>query len=138
MSPQDPMPFGKHKGVKICDVDPSYKSWMLKQEGFKEKNPDLAACFEGKAPTVDELETDTAEDLLMSDAPDGFGDWWWKQYGKNLRREKSSLYLGYLRVALEAWKAGQHDLHLRAQGYDGIPSDSKPYNNSTDPNFPQF
>jgi hypothetical protein len=98
------MPFGKHKGVKICDVDPSYKQWMLKQEGFREKNPDLAACFEGKAPEPKEVETDAAEDLIMADAPDGFGDWWWKQYGRNLRAAKSHLYIAHLRVALEAWK----------------------------------
>jgi len=128
MTSEDPMPFGKYKGQKLKDVPLDYRKWLISQEGFEQKNPDLFAFFSGKAvSTPSEAETDAAEDSLMSDAPDGFADWWWKQYGKNLRQIKSPMYVGYLRVALEAWKAGLADLRQIENSYPNQPRNPSQY-----------
>ena len=36
------MTFGKHKGKPLGDVDRSYFDWLMKQDGFADKNKDLA------------------------------------------------------------------------------------------------
>lgn len=40
---EDEMPFGKYKGEKLRDVPSGYLQWLIKQDGFKQRNPDLAA-----------------------------------------------------------------------------------------------
>ena len=40
------MPFGKHKGVRIADVPPDYKAWLLGQPGI---DPYLATALRARA-----------------------------------------------------------------------------------------
>lgn len=44
LTPQDKMPFGKHKGVKICNLPRSYVSWAL--ENLPEMDPELRTVME--------------------------------------------------------------------------------------------
>lgn len=107
MTLKDPMPFGKYRGVPIGDIPADYKAWLVKQDGFATKNPELHALFTGAPSTATPAETeiDTLEEELMLTAPEGFAEWWWAQYGKNLRKVKSPHYLPYLRISLTSWKS---------------------------------
>lgn len=45
MTPQDRMPFGKHKGVKLCNLPKDYVQWAL--GNLPDMDPDLRTAFEG-------------------------------------------------------------------------------------------
>ena len=47
MTPQDRMPFGKHKGVKLCNLPKDYIAWAL--GNLSDLDPDLRTAFEGLA-----------------------------------------------------------------------------------------
>ena len=106
MTANDPMPFGKHKGMPIKDVPQEYKDWLLKQEGFEKNHAELCAVFKGQPPSAKETQVDAEEDLILTTAPQEFQDWWWAQHGKNLRKHNSDHYIAHLRIALGAWRAG--------------------------------
>ena len=132
MTANDPMPFGKHKGTPINKIPKDYQAWMCKQTGFEDNHPELFAIFSGKSPAEpEESELDAQEDLIMSSAPEGFSDWWWEQYGKNLRRQKSPQHIAFLNVALTAWKAA-----LKTKPIPQPPVKPKPNNEPLDENVP--
>lgn len=43
LTPKSPMPFGKHKGVKICNLPASYVRWALENMNL---DPDMRAAME--------------------------------------------------------------------------------------------
>ncbi|MCY1465055.1 hypothetical protein D9M71_831560 [compost metagenome] len=44
--PPSTMPFGKHKGAKLCNLPKDYVSWALKN--MDALNPDLRAALEAQ------------------------------------------------------------------------------------------
>jgi len=112
MSGDDIMPFGKygHKGTptKLKDVPRTYFEWLMQQEGFAQKNPQLAAWIkegDNATATPKEVENLTIGNDLLERAPVGFKAWWVAAYGERLRKQGEMHYIPYLRVAVEAWKA---------------------------------
>jgi len=87
------------------EVPKDYLQWLLKQDGFAEKNPAMAKYIKGEpdAATPKELENIKVSETILAKAPEAFKHWWSVAYGERLRREGELYYIGYLRVALEAW-----------------------------------
>jgi len=106
MTDRDLMPFGKHKGKPMGEVPKDYLKWLLGQDGFADKNKEMAAYIRGEksAATEKELDNIKVETELLKDAPPAFKNWWTIAYGDRLRKQGELLYIPYLRVALEAWK----------------------------------
>lgn len=112
------MPFGKHGKTKLGDKAltlkevkdqyPDYVTWLLAQDGFKEKNAALYEYFTTgpKEPTAAEAANNNAEDQILSVAPQEFKDWWKAAYGERLRKDGNTLYIGYLRVAFAGFQTG--------------------------------
>jgi len=42
MEDSDLMPFGKHKNHRLDDIPASYLLWLYDQDGFKNRNAELA------------------------------------------------------------------------------------------------
>lgn len=105
MTDRDLMPFGKHKGKPMGEVPKDYLAWLLKQDGFTEKNKEMAAYIRGdkSAATEKELDNIKVEDEIMKSAPPAFKNFWAVAYGDRLRKQGELLYIPYLRVALESW-----------------------------------
>lgn len=113
MKPTDLMPFGKHKGIPLKDVPKDYISWLIVQEGFKDRSPALYAFFargedipDPKAVATDKaLSTEllAIKNDLLNSAPEGFKAWWQQAYGR-LDTEGPNTLIPYLRVAIEAWR----------------------------------
>ena len=122
MTDIDLMPFGKHKGVPMGSVPKSYLKWLLDQEGFADKNPPMAKYIRGEpdAATPKELDNIKASTEILAKAPRAFVNWWSIAYGERLRKEGELHYIGYLRVALEAW------LHCEGIHFAAPPSPSSP------------
>jgi len=99
------MPFGKHKGKPMGEVPKDYLQWLLKQDGFTEKNKEMAKYINGEpdAATPKELENIQVASQLLLKAPVEFSNWWSVAYGERLRKQGELMYVPYLRVALEAW-----------------------------------
>lgn len=55
--------------------------------------------------TKTEAKNINAEKDLLAMAPPGFQVWWFRAYGNRLLKDGEVLYVPYLRVALEAWRA---------------------------------
>jgi hypothetical protein len=106
MTDRDLMPFGKHKGKPMSEVPKDYLAWLLKQDGFVDKNKEMAAYIRGEkaAATEKELDNIKIEDELMKNAPPAFKIWWSVAYGDRLRKQGEIVYIPYLRVALETWR----------------------------------
>lgn len=56
------MPFGKHKGEDIEDLDDNYLNWLMEQEWFIEKYPSGAKAVESELAFREEW-------LLIGDIP---------------------------------------------------------------------
>lgn len=113
MTGSDPMPWGKYKGTPLKVVDKNYLQWLLKQDGFAEKNPAMAAWIKNgdfASSTPKEREVLATEELLLNSASVPFRQWWFRCYGDRLRKGGEVHYIAYLRVALSAWDAANRQL----------------------------
>ena len=98
------MPFGKYKGTPIADLPYTYKAWLLDQDGFADKHPQLADCFRGRdVSTPKENENLAIEAQLLLSMSEPFKRWWLRAYGERLRKQGEFMYIPYLRVAIAAW-----------------------------------
>lgn len=125
MTDRDIMPFGKYKGKLMKDVPKSYGIWLIEQEGFEDKNPDLFLYFtEGAAVSgsASEHDMDEVEARLLKPTTPEFKRFWFQSYGERLRKNGGEgVYLSYLRVAIAAWSACLNppkDL----PGFPGVPA----------------
>lgn len=115
MTGREPMPFGKYKGTPLKDVPKDYRRWCEEQDWFEERWSDIADYWSMQSSDPDRAEvvmaTKTeakninAEKELLSQSPPGFQVWWFRAYGNRLLQQGEVLYIPYLRVALEAWRA---------------------------------
>lgn len=108
MTSSDKMPFGKHKGLTLAEVPKEYAEWLCKQDGFKEKNPQLYAYFtngESASSTEAERALVAEGERLLTSMPVPFQMWWDSAYGIRLRNQGPAHYIPYLRVAIAAWTA---------------------------------
>lgn len=121
MTDRDPMPFGKFgKGKSNLTVgqvkrdQPDYVDWLVEQEGFQKKNPELYAFFVDKegAETPEERRNVDVEGELLAGQPEAFKKFWFKSYGERLRKTGEMNYIGYLRVAITTWAAAQPQQEL--------------------------
>jgi hypothetical protein len=115
MTGRDKMPFGKYGpkregGALTLDQikleNPGYFDWLMTQDGFATKNASLAKWIlegDSAAPKI-EKDNLVAEEVLLRDASPAFKSWWTRAYGERLRTQGEMLYIGHLRVALNAWK----------------------------------
>ena len=105
MTDVDLMPFGKYKGTPMGSVPKDYLGWLLKQEGFADKNKAMAKYIRGEpdAASPKELDNLAVSKEILAKAPPSFVNWWSVAYGERLRKDGELHYIGYLRVALEAW-----------------------------------
>ena len=113
MTGRDPMPFGKHKGTPLSDVDPSYLDWLVEQDWVEEKWPQLFKWLnEGDTATSTpkEREVIKTEEMILNSLSVPFRKWWFQAYGDRLRKDGEHLYIGYLRVAATAWEAASKQL----------------------------
>jgi len=99
------MTFGKHKGKPLGDVDRSYFDWLMKQDGFADKNKDLAKWIKDGDAAAEPIEHDNNEQEtdLFRRAPEAFKHWWTIAYGDRCRKQAAHNYIPFMRVALEAW-----------------------------------
>lgn len=106
MTKLDPMPFGKYRGTPLGRLPVAYQAWLKNQDWLEDSHPEIYEILCGRsAATFKDTEIDAHEERVMATAPEGFPEWWWKQYGKNLRQQKSPQHTAFLNVALTAWKA---------------------------------
>jgi Putative quorum-sensing-regulated virulence factor len=105
MTDLDPMPFGKHKGLSMKDVPRAYLDWLVKQEGFADKNKAMAAYIRGEKtePSKEQVVNEDVGKKILDSAPPAFRTWWEVAYGTRCKNEAGVHYIGFLRVALEAW-----------------------------------
>lgn len=136
MTGKDTLWFGKHKGRTLEEMlskEKGWCSWFLQETWTKDKYPDLYGFLEsgGKSTTKKELDRDSIEEELMANAMSGFPEWWWAQYGKNLRAAKSDLYIPHLRIAKAAWEAAvEHGpVTLARRTLPLVPTTSHPIKN---------
>lgn len=153
MTGKDIIWFGKYGKFKLGDAawslervkrdDPAYVAWLLGQPDFAQKNPALAEYFRtGKEDaTPKEVENNDTGELLLGSMNDRFRAWWARAYGDRLRTQGPMTYIPYLRVAIEAWKAGQLNMdpqvaalppHIPAPDLSGVFSKPLP---KADPNY---
>jgi hypothetical protein len=105
MTSKDLMTFGKHKGKALGDVDRSYFDWLMKQDGFADKNKDLARWIkdgDAAAAPIEQSNNEEETDLFRR-APEAFRHWWTIAYGDRCRKQAAHNYIPFMRVALEAW-----------------------------------
>jgi len=116
MHPNDIMPFGKYgKGKgnltiqQVKHDQPDYVAWLIDQEGFDKKNPELFEYFTKGVYHTKPLEKENydAEAELLAGQPKEFKDFWFRAYGDRLRKDGAERYIGYLRVAITTWDACQ-------------------------------
>ena len=105
MTSRDLMTFGKHKGKPLGDVDRSYFDWLMKQDGFADKNKDLAKWIKEGDASAEPIEHSNNEEEtdLFRRAPEAFKHWWSVAYGDRCRKQASHNYIPFMRVALDAW-----------------------------------
>ena len=105
MTSRDLMTFGKHKGKPLGDVDRSYFDWLMKQDGFADKNNDLAKWIKEGDFSAEPIEHSNNEEEtdLFRRAPEAFKHWWSVAYGDRCRKQASHNYIPFMRVALDAW-----------------------------------
>lgn len=134
MTPLDKLGFGKYRDFAIKDVPRDYWDWLIKQDGFKDKQPALfewittkndAALEKYVAPTpraatstspaVATEEVSKEEQTLIGMSPRGFKEWWSGAYGSRLRSQGELLYIPYMRVAINAWTASADLLYTDMQ-----------------------
>ena len=113
MTSRDLWPIGKYKGQPISTIPQDYRDWFCGQDWAASKYPDLYEFLmseDGVAdrPVTEEQKVIDAEQELLAHAPTAFTIWWKNAYGERLRKQGEVLYVPYLRVALEAWKASHH------------------------------
>lgn len=105
MTSKDLMPFGKHKGKPMGEVDRSYFDWLMKQDGFADKNKEMARWIregDAAAPAIEQKNNEEESELFRR-APEPFKHWWTIAYGDRLRKQGAHNYIPFMRVALEAW-----------------------------------
>jgi hypothetical protein len=105
MTDRDLMAFGKYKGKPMGEVPKDYLQWLLKQEGFADKNKEMTAYIRGDASAASEKELDNikVEQEILKNAPPAFINFWNVAYGDRLRKQGELVYIPYLRIALESW-----------------------------------
>jgi hypothetical protein len=114
MTPRDPFPIGKHKGMSLTDIkakEPSYVAWICDQDWFEEKFPEIYEYFcTGVTYTKPaEKEVMDSDDSMLDLMPDAFKRFWNLQYGKRLRVQGMHQYTALLRVACTTWnEAAEH------------------------------
>lgn len=53
----DPMPFGKYRGYKMCQISARYLDWLRDQDWVAKKYPEVLAYIDENASRIDhELE----------------------------------------------------------------------------------
>lgn len=110
MTPRDPFPIGKHKGMSLSDLkakEPSYVAWICDQDWFEEKFPEIYEYFcTGVTHTAPaEKKVMDSDDSMLDPMPDAFKRFWNLQYGKRLRVQGMHQYTALLRVACTTWNA---------------------------------
>jgi len=110
--------FGKGKGnLTISQVkheQPDYVAWLMDQEGFDKKNPELYEYFKTGVTHAKPMEKENydAEAELLAGQSDAFKKFWFRSYGERLRKDGAFVYIGYLRVAIATWDAAQPQQEL--------------------------
>lgn len=88
------------------ELPKAYQVWLKNQPWLEDSYPEIYEILCGRSvATPQETALDALEERVMATAPEGFPEWWWKQYGKNLRQQKSLQHAAFLNIALTAWKA---------------------------------
>lgn len=134
MTSSDKLGFGKYRESSIKDVPLDYWQWLIKQDGFKDKQPALFEWITTKneaallkytapqprpatstSPAVATEQVSQDEQYLIGQSPQGFKSWWASAYGARLRSQGELHYIPYMRVALAAWAAGCETLYIDMQ-----------------------
>ena len=129
MTGRDPMPFGKHKGIPIDDVDESYLDWLVEQDWLKDKWPKLHLLLtvgEAESSTPDERKVLDQEKPLLDPMPAAFKDFWKRAYGERMRVHGQLQYITFLRVACTTWKACADACLAEPPESPSVPDANKP------------
>lgn len=117
MTGSDPIKWGKYKGTPLKDIDRGYFKWLMRQEGFATKNPELANWItngDQATSTPVEREVLATEEVLLNSVSTPFRQWWFRSYGDRLRKDGEVHYIAYLRAAIGAWEAASKQLATEA------------------------